>query len=85
MKIMVAVKRVIDYAVKIRVKPDKVSKHTNTNTHCFFFFFWVKCLILIFIYLSDGRGDPEREDVDEPILRDSAGGGSKNQRGWHGL
>jgi electron transfer flavoprotein alpha/beta subunit len=24
MKIMVAVKRVIDYAVKIRVKPDKV-------------------------------------------------------------
>ena len=79
MKIMVAVKRVIDYAVKIRVKPDKVSKHTNT-------LFWgVKCLILIFIDLSDGRGDPEREDVDEPILRDSAGGGSKNQRGWHGL
>ena len=84
MKIMVAVKRVIDYAVKIRVKPDKVSKHKHKHT-VFFFFFWVKCLILIFIDLSDGRGDPEREDVDEPILRDSAGGGSKNQRGWHGL
>ena len=56
---------------------------TQTQTHCFFF--WVKCLILIIIDLSDGRGDPEREDVDEPILRDSAGGGSKNQRGWHGL
>jgi electron transfer flavoprotein alpha/beta subunit len=25
MKIMVAVKRVVDYAVKIRVKPDKVA------------------------------------------------------------
>lgn len=83
MKIMVAVKRVIDYAVKIRVKPDKVSKHKHKHT--VFFFFWVKCLILIFIDLSDGRRDPEREDVDEPILRDSAGGGSKNQRGWHGL
>lgn len=31
MKIMVAIKRVVDYAVKIRVKPDKVIINQNLN------------------------------------------------------
>ncbi|CAL5395240.1 unnamed protein product [Camellia sinensis] len=39
MKIMVAIKRVIDYAVKIRVKPDKVSPKFShiPNTHLLIF------------------------------------------------
>jgi hypothetical protein len=38
-----------------------------------------------FDFVSDWRGDPEREDVDEPVLRDSARGGSANQRGRNRL
>jgi hypothetical protein len=33
MKIMVAIKRVVDYAVKIRVKSDKVRKQNHHGNH----------------------------------------------------
>lgn len=80
MKIMVAVKRVVDYAVKIRVKPDKVTplsaSASSASSPPPLQSTRVANLVNFF---ADRRGDPEREDVDEPVLRDRARGGPPDQ------
>lgn len=66
MKVLVAIKRVIDYNARIRIKPDQVSRvrsarHASTSlqqTH----------------HHSDWRRARQRQNEHEPILRDCSGG-----------
>ena len=64
MKVLVAIKRVVDYNARVRIKPDQVrlqhgARYVSTPTHP---------------PSSDWRGSRSSQDEHEPVLRDRSRG-----------